>query len=170
MYDAIAFNGRMLGYGDPIRVRHGQRILFRLLNASATEPIRLALPGHHFNIVALDGNPLPVAKTVDVIDLASAERADAIVEMNNPGVWILGAVQDDDREKGLGIVVETPISAESHAGASRRASGTTPHSVPTALRRLRMKRSCSILRKSQADAGVTIAGTSTAGLSRTPIG
>jgi FtsP/CotA-like multicopper oxidase with cupredoxin domain len=106
MYDAIAFNGRMLGHGDPIRVRHGQRILFRLLNASATEPIRLALPGHHFNIVALDGNPLPVAKTVDVIDLASAERADAIVEMNNPGVWILGAVQDDDREKGLGIVVE----------------------------------------------------------------
>jgi FtsP/CotA-like multicopper oxidase with cupredoxin domain len=106
MYGAIAFNGRMLGHSDPIRVRQGQRVLFRLLNASATEPIRLALPGHHFDIVALDGNPLPVAKMVDVIDLASAERADAIVEMNNPGVWIFGAVQDDDREKGLGIVVE----------------------------------------------------------------
>jgi FtsP/CotA-like multicopper oxidase with cupredoxin domain len=105
MYGSAAFNDRMLGQGDPIRVREGQRVLFRLLNASATEPVRLALPGHHFNVVALDGNPLPAPKTVDVIDLASAERADAIIEMNNPGIWILGA-GDEDRQKGLGIVIE----------------------------------------------------------------
>jgi FtsP/CotA-like multicopper oxidase with cupredoxin domain len=42
-----------------------------------------------------------------MIELAPGERVDAIVEMNNPGVWILGAVDDDDREIGkMGVVVE----------------------------------------------------------------
>src|SRR5437868_12709646 len=36
-------NGRMLGAAEPIRVREGQRALFRILNASATLAHRLAL-------------------------------------------------------------------------------------------------------------------------------
>jgi FtsP/CotA-like multicopper oxidase with cupredoxin domain len=106
MYDSAAFNGRALGHGDPVRVREGQRVLFRLLNASATEPVRLGFAGHRFQVVALDGNNLPAARTAEVIDLAPAERVDAVVEMANPGVWILGAVADDERAKGLGVVVE----------------------------------------------------------------
>ncbi len=47
------------GHGDPIRVKHGQRVLFHVLNASATEIRSLALPGHVFRVVALDGNPVP---------------------------------------------------------------------------------------------------------------
>jgi FtsP/CotA-like multicopper oxidase with cupredoxin domain len=31
---------------------------------------------------------------------------DVIVEMNSPGVWILGATRDEDRKMGLGVVVE----------------------------------------------------------------
>jgi FtsP/CotA-like multicopper oxidase with cupredoxin domain len=38
--------------------------------------------------------------------LAPAERADAIVEMDRPGVWILGSIKEDDRAMGLGVVVE----------------------------------------------------------------
>ena len=34
------------------------------------------------------------------------ERVDAYVEMNQPGVWIMGAPEDDIRNGGLGIVVE----------------------------------------------------------------
>jgi FtsP/CotA-like multicopper oxidase with cupredoxin domain len=42
-----------------------------------------------------------------VLKLGIAERIDAFVEMNNPGVWILGAVDDASRTIGLvGIVVE----------------------------------------------------------------
>ncbi|MBV8169223.1 MAG: multicopper oxidase domain-containing protein, partial [Alphaproteobacteria bacterium] len=106
MYGSATINDRMLGHGEPVRVRSGQRVLFRLLNASATERVDLALAGHRFQVIALDGNPVPTAQTVDVLELAPAERVDAIVEMNRPGVWILGAVDDDDRAKGLGIVVE----------------------------------------------------------------
>src|SRR5260370_13294118 len=38
--------------------------------------------------------------------LGPGERVDAWVEMNQPGVWILGAPEDPVREGGLGIVIE----------------------------------------------------------------
>ena len=89
-----------------MRVREGQRVLFRLLNASPTQNITLALPGHRFTVIALDGNPVPSPQAVDMLFLAPAERADVVVEMNRPGVWILGGVKDEDRKMGLGVVVE----------------------------------------------------------------
>jgi len=106
VYAAASFNDKMLGYGEPVRVRQGERVLFRLLNASPTESITLALPGHRFTVVALDGNPVPTQQAIDTVFMAPAERADVIVEMNRPGVWILGAVSDEDRNKGLGVVIE----------------------------------------------------------------
>src|SRR6201994_1389778 len=41
-----SINDKALGSGDPIRVREGQRLLIRFLNASAIENRRIALPGH----------------------------------------------------------------------------------------------------------------------------
>jgi FtsP/CotA-like multicopper oxidase with cupredoxin domain len=105
-YQRFTINGKCLGYGEPVRVREGQRVLFHILNASATENIKLALPGHQFQVVALDGNPVPEPQNVDVLELGTAERISAIVEMKNPGVWILGTPMDDDRKNGMGIVVE----------------------------------------------------------------
>ena len=105
-YKSFTINGRVLGYGEPIHVMQGQRVLFHFLNASATENIKLALPGHQFQVVALDGNLVPTPQMVDVLELGTAERVDAVVEMKNPGVWILGTPKDDDRMNGMGIVVE----------------------------------------------------------------
>ena len=105
-YQRLTINGKCLGYGDPVRVKQGQRVLFHFLNASATENIKLALPGHQFQVIALDGNPVPRPQMVDVLELGTAERIDAVVEMKNPGVWILGTPKDDDRKNGMGIVVE----------------------------------------------------------------
>ena len=105
-YQRFTINGKCLGHGEPLRVKEGQRVLFHFLNASATENIKLALPGHRFQVVALDGNPAPHPALVDVLELGTAERVDAVVEMRNPGVWILGTPHDDDRKNGMGIVVE----------------------------------------------------------------
>ena len=105
-YQRFTINGKGLGYGDPVRVKEGQRVLFHFLNASATENIQLALPGHQFQVVALDGNPVPNPATVPVLWLGTAERISAIVEMQHPGVWILGDLDNDDRRHGMGIVVE----------------------------------------------------------------
>jgi FtsP/CotA-like multicopper oxidase with cupredoxin domain len=106
MYHGATLGERMLGYGEPVRVREGERVLFRFLNANASMGISLALPGHRFQVLALDGNPVPTQAMVDVLKLDVAERADVIVEMNNPGVWVLGSTDDDDRKMGLGVVVE----------------------------------------------------------------
>jgi FtsP/CotA-like multicopper oxidase with cupredoxin domain len=105
-YDLFAINGRMLGHGEPLKVRQGERVLLHVLNASGTEIRSLALPGHVFQVVALDGNPVPTAAKVPVLWLGTAERISAIVEMNHPGVWVMGDLADDDRAHGMGLVVE----------------------------------------------------------------
>lgn len=105
-YDLFSINGKMLGNGEPLRVKQGERVLFHVLNASAGEIRSLAMPGHAFKIVALDGNLVPTPADVPVLWLGTAERISAIVEMNHPGVWVMGDLSDDDRGHGMGIVVE----------------------------------------------------------------
>ncbi|HET9182640.1 MAG TPA: multicopper oxidase domain-containing protein [Candidatus Angelobacter sp.] len=105
-YDSFTINGRMLGHGERIRVKRGERVLFHVLNGSATEIRSLALPGHTFHVVAMDGNPVPNPASVPVLWLGTAERISAIVTMNHPGVWIMGDTADDDRHHGMGIAVE----------------------------------------------------------------
>src|SRR5690348_7071365 len=101
-----SINDKALGEGEPIRVRPGERVLLHLLNASAIENRRVALPGHRFQVLALDGNPVPSPRAVEVLALGPGERVDALVEMTQPGVWILGAVEDNVRGAGLGVIVE----------------------------------------------------------------
>jgi FtsP/CotA-like multicopper oxidase with cupredoxin domain len=105
-YKYATIQAHMLGAGEPLRVKQGERVLMRLLNASATENVVLALPGHKFTVIAMDGNPVPKPKPVEVLSLAVAERVDAIVEMNSPGVWVLGSTLEKARAMGLGIIVE----------------------------------------------------------------
>jgi FtsP/CotA-like multicopper oxidase with cupredoxin domain len=119
-YRIGSINGKALGHGEPIRVKEGQRVLLHILNASATENIQLALPGHEFFVTALDGNPVPRPRKVPSLDLGAAERIDAIVEMNNPGVWILGSTDDDVRGAGLGVLVEYT----GHSGVAENARST----------------------------------------------
>jgi FtsP/CotA-like multicopper oxidase with cupredoxin domain len=111
VYEISTINGKTLGFGEPLRVRPNTRVLLHILNSSPTEVHWLALAGHQFHVVALDGNPVPTARTVPMLCLAPAERVSAIVEMTNPGVWVLGEVRKHIHAAGMGIVVE-------YAGAS----------------------------------------------------
>ena len=101
-----SINDKSLGSGEPIRVREGQRLLIHLLNASAIENRRVALAGHKLKVIALDGNPVPTPQMLDSVFIGAGERVDVLVEMNNPGVWILGATEEMIRKSGLGVVVE----------------------------------------------------------------
>ena len=105
-YNLASINGRMLGYGEPIQVREGQRVLFQILNASATEPHWLALPGHNFQVLALDGAPVATQASVDVLRLGPAERITALVTMDQPGVWVFGEPNRSFLRAGMGIVIE----------------------------------------------------------------
>jgi FtsP/CotA-like multicopper oxidase with cupredoxin domain len=118
-YRYCSINSRSLGFGEPVRVKVGQRVMLRILNASATLQRRIAFAGHSFTVVAMDGNPVAAAKAVDFLELGPAERIDAVVEMKSPGIWILGATDDRDRKAGLGIVFE-------YSGKTGAAQWVTP--------------------------------------------
>ena len=122
-----SINDKALGSGEPIRVRQGQRVLFHFLNASAIENRRIALAGHKMKVIALDGNPVPTPQRVDSIFLGAGERIDAVVEMNHPGVWILGATERPVREAGLGVIcrVRRPAPAAAMDRPAEDRPGTT---------------------------------------------
>jgi FtsP/CotA-like multicopper oxidase with cupredoxin domain len=114
-YAVATINGKAMGSGDPLRVKQGQRILLHVLNSSPTEVHWIALAGHSFRVVALDGNPVPSPRTIPMLRLAPAERVSAVVEMNNPGVWMLGEVRKHVQALGMAVAVEY----ENKAGPAR---------------------------------------------------
>jgi len=122
-YQYFTINGRMLGHGEPVRVKTGEHVLFHVVNGSATELRSLALPGHAFRVAALDGNPVPRPAEVPALWLGPGERISAVVEMKQPGVWILGDLADDDRRHGMGMVVE-------YAGQKGKPVWTAPKPFP----------------------------------------
>ena len=73
----FSINDKMLGAGT-LRVQPGQRVLMHLLNASAAQIHRVALSGHKFQVIALDGNPVPTPQAVDVIEIAPVRRASGL--------------------------------------------------------------------------------------------
>jgi FtsP/CotA-like multicopper oxidase with cupredoxin domain len=105
-YGLSTINGRVLGYGEPLRVREGERVLLHVLNTSPTEPHWIALAGHELRVVALDGNIVATPRDVPMLRLAPGERVCAVVEMSHPGIWILGEVRKHVQAAGMGIVVE----------------------------------------------------------------
>jgi FtsP/CotA-like multicopper oxidase with cupredoxin domain len=64
------------------------------------------------------GPPRP--QTVDFVYLDIGERVDAIVEMNNPGVWILGSPNQGERMMGWAQSWNTRTRAENRSGNSPR--------------------------------------------------
>lgn len=122
VYDFSTINGKMLGAGDPVRVKQGERVLMHILNSSPTEVHWIAVAGHTFNVVALDGNPVPQTVKVPMLRLAPAERVSAIVEMNAPGLWVLGEVRKHLQAAGMGIVIE-------YANATGKSVWTQPNDL-----------------------------------------
>ncbi len=105
-YVSSSINGRLLGHDAPIQVREGQRVLFNILNASATQTHWLSLPGHQFQVLALDGFPVATEAKVETLRLGPGERISALVVMNAPGVWILGEARSGFRNAGMGTIIE----------------------------------------------------------------
>jgi FtsP/CotA-like multicopper oxidase with cupredoxin domain len=111
VYDVTTINGKMLGFGDPVKVKHGERVMMHILNSSPTEVHWISFSGHSFEVVALDGNTVSQSQTLPMLRLSPAERVSAVVEMNNPGTWILGEVRKHIQASGMGIVIEYASSS-----------------------------------------------------------
>ena len=60
-YDVSTINGKMLGFGEPLRVKQGERVMLHILNSSPTEVALDRARRAQFQVVALDGNPVAAA-------------------------------------------------------------------------------------------------------------
>jgi len=129
-YDVSTINGKMLGFGEPVRVKQGERVLLHVLNSSATDVHWIALAGHSLRVIELDGNPVPQPQTVPMLRVAPAERVCAIVEMKNPGVWVLGEVRKHVQAAGMGSWSNTRGQPASLSGPSRKILFGTTASSP----------------------------------------
>jgi FtsP/CotA-like multicopper oxidase with cupredoxin domain len=83
----VTVNGRLPVEQASLPFGSGKHVLLHVLNASATQPHTLELPGHSFEVVALDGCPVPSPARVARLYLSPAERVAAWVAPQQPTAW-----------------------------------------------------------------------------------
>ena len=104
-YDVMTINGKAYPATEPLRVKKGERVRLRIINASAEHTHVVRLAGHHLLVTHTDGNPLIAPVEVDALPLAPAERYDVVVIADRPGAWFLHCTQTGHAEAGEQMVV-----------------------------------------------------------------
>ncbi len=99
-HDVMTINGKAYPATEPLRVKKGERVRLRILNASAEHTHVLRLAGHRLTVTHTDGNPLDAGVEVDAVPIAPAERYDVVVTANHPGAWFLHCTQPGHVEAG----------------------------------------------------------------------
>lgn len=84
----FSMNGRSFPYTQPIRVKEGDVLRIRFYGAGS-EFHSMHLHGHDMLVTHKDGTPLPHPYYADTVPIGPGERYDVIVEMNNPGLWMM---------------------------------------------------------------------------------
>ncbi len=87
LVDYFSINGRSFPFTQPLRVKQGDIVRFRLFGAGGG--IHSFHPhGHDLLVTHKDGLPLKQPYLVDTLLIGPGERYDAIMEMDNPGRFI----------------------------------------------------------------------------------
>lgn len=85
-HSGVTINGLLPG---ALRASPGERLRLQVLNAGATETYRLELPGHVFEVTALDGTALPAPVRAAALQVSPGERVTAQVVVNQPTGWVV---------------------------------------------------------------------------------
>lgn len=86
--DVFSVNGKSLPLTQPIRVKKGDVMRVRFIGAGDSIH-SIHLHGHDMLITHKDGYPLSSPYYADTVLVGPGERYDAIVKMNNPGLWMI---------------------------------------------------------------------------------
>jgi multicopper oxidase len=121
-YDGYAVNGRVYPAVETIRVNKGERVKLRLVNASSATIYTLSLAGHQLEVTHTDGNPVRPIKT-DILRIGMGERYEVTFTADNPGNWLLAALEEGFGEGSLripvvykGIKSGNPVRPKFHRG------------------------------------------------------
>lgn len=89
-YDTFTINGRSFPDTTPLKVKKGERVRIRVINAGTSTIHPMHLHGHQFKIVATDGNPVPESAqlTRNTLPIHPGETYDIEFIANNPGTWL----------------------------------------------------------------------------------
>ncbi|CRZ14392.1 multicopper oxidase family protein [Mycolicibacterium neworleansense] len=91
-YPLYVVNGRNAQNPNSFRVRPGQRVRIRLINAGSDTAFRVALAGHRMTVTHTDGFPV-VPTEVDAVLIGMGERYDVVVTAQD-GVFPLVAAAE----------------------------------------------------------------------------
>ncbi|OGL18951.1 MAG: hypothetical protein A3K12_10820 [Candidatus Rokubacteria bacterium RIFCSPLOWO2_12_FULL_71_19] len=122
-YDVMSINGKAYPATAPLKVRKGERVRLRVINASADHTHVLRLAGHRLQVIHTDGNPLVQPVEVDAVPIAPSERYDVLLVADRPGAWLLSCVQPGHAGAGEQMLVlyeghegGTPVGASEGIG------------------------------------------------------
>jgi len=104
-YDTMTINGKAYPATTPLRVRRGERLRLRFINASADHTHVIRLAGHRLHVGHTDGNPLVHPVEVDAVPIAPGERYDVLVVADHPGAWFLFCAQPGHTAAGEQMLV-----------------------------------------------------------------
>lgn len=86
---SVTVNGRLPDQRASLPFGSGRPVLLHVLNAGATHSHTLELPGHSFEVVALDGQPVPTPAKVTRLYLSPGERVTARITPQRPAAWVV---------------------------------------------------------------------------------
>lgn len=107
MYDIYSINGKSGSLVEPLKVKEGERVRIRLVNAGFMRQ-QIHLEGHEFAIISTDGQPInnPPQIKDQLISIAPGERYDLEFTANNPGQWHIDSHGDSEGVKGMKAMIQ----------------------------------------------------------------
>ena len=99
LYDAYGINGKVFGASASFKVRKGDKVRLRIINASSSTIYTFRVAGHPLTITHTDGRPI-VPFEVDVLRIGQSERYDVELYANNPGRWHIYNLRDGSGVSG----------------------------------------------------------------------
>lgn len=108
-FNTFTINGRIFPDTDVISIKKDERILIRMINAGTAAFHPMHTHGHNFEVVALDGNPVPKAarQIRNTLTVNPGETADIIVTgYNTPGIWAFHCHHVHHAAAGMVMVIK----------------------------------------------------------------
>lgn len=115
--DYFSLNGRSFPFTQPIRVKKGDVLRMRFFGAG-DEIHMMHMHGHDMLVTHKDGYPLASPYYVDTVPVGPGERYDVIVEMKNPGLFIMHDHVDKHMTNG-GAMMGGPMTVFEYDGIKK---------------------------------------------------